>query len=516
VIQRFQIEDMIAQDPSGVLFRAMDHETGRSVALRRFFPYGAGGGGLGEAEQQAYAEVMRRLSGLDHPALRAVVGGGCDPVDGMPFLACEWVEGETLAERLEQGPLEPSRVIALMDRALEACERLSEVFGVEQVWIETAPDTVILAGEGGSGSETFCFAPLRWLGGGEPHGLGPLVGWVEVMTGWSGLAVADQAGEGLGGWLRWLRQNAAHASLGDARAALAQRPIAAGPVAGAPPPPSPPSSPSSLPPVMPSRVARIAPPRVAPKRSKGTWVVVLCLIALGAGAFGFRQFAKHRALKAMAGHAAEPEITGSALDQAENLPEPPVPAAPDAGSPAASDPAPVADAEPEADATPEAETASRSLGGEPDRDAIRRRAEELTRRAAGGAADEAPAAATDPAELAAQKAAVEARGGVFHPGDVALLREQDGKEVKLEGALAGFDYSNSRKTMYLVFDDPDAWAARGEIVLSRAGEGLTEKDLESLKGRKLRLSGKLELQGLRNGTRPLVALSRRDQIQSVE
>lgn len=245
-------------------------------------------------------------------------------------------------------------------------------------------------------------------------------------------------------------------------------------------------------------------------------MVVLCLIALGAGAFGFRQFAKHRALKAMAGDAAEPEITGSALDQAENLPEPPVPAAPDAGSPAASDPAPVADAEPEADATPEAETASRSLGGEPDRDAIRRRAEELTRRAAGGAADEAPAAATDPAELAAQKAAVEARGGVFHPGDVALLREQDGKEVKLEGALAGFDYSNSRKTMYLVFDDPDAWAARGEIVLSRAGEGLTEKDLESLKGRKLRLSGKLELQGLRNGTRPLVALSRRDQIQSVE
>ena len=89
--RRFQIEDLTAQDETGVVFRALDTETGATVAVRRFFPFGANGGGLSADEQSAYDIAVGRLAGLNHPAMRAVICGGCDPVDGMPFIATEWV-----------------------------------------------------------------------------------------------------------------------------------------------------------------------------------------------------------------------------------------------------------------------------------------------------------------------------------------------------------------------------------------------------------------------------------------
>ena len=119
VTQRFKIEDLIVQDASGVVFRALDGETGTMVALRRFFPFGASGGGLMEDEQTAYNIALGRLAGLHHPALRSVVCGGCDPVDGMPFIATEWVEGDALEMILEQGPLTVDATLELLQQALD-------------------------------------------------------------------------------------------------------------------------------------------------------------------------------------------------------------------------------------------------------------------------------------------------------------------------------------------------------------------------------------------------------------
>ena len=204
VQRRFQIEDLIVQDASGVVFRALDTETRHPVAVRRFFPFGANGGGL--REETAYEIALGRLAGLHHPALRAVICGGCDPVDGMPFIATEWIEGDLLGPILERGPLPAEDAAELLTQALEVCELLSHVLAEEAVWVETDPQTIVLGNAESGRGFTFWISPLKWLGGNdESRGLKSIITLTEQLMGWQGLVVNDQAGRGLGAWLNWLR-----------------------------------------------------------------------------------------------------------------------------------------------------------------------------------------------------------------------------------------------------------------------------------------------------------------------
>lgn len=222
MIQRFKIEDLILQDTSGVVFRALDTESGKTVAVRRFFPFGANGGGLNADEQTAYTIAVSRLAGLNHPALRSVICGGCDPVDGMPFIATEWIEGKPLLPLIEQGPLSPEVATTLITQALEVCELLSIVLAEEAVWVETDLQTIIVGDATSGRSFTFWISPLKWLGGREEsRGLESIVTLTEVVMGWTGQIVNDHAGRGLGGWLKWLRVNAATTTLQEARESLA-------------------------------------------------------------------------------------------------------------------------------------------------------------------------------------------------------------------------------------------------------------------------------------------------------
>jgi hypothetical protein len=109
--KKYEILDILAQDKSGIVFHAEDRDTGRSVVLRRFFPFGPDGGGLQEGERVVYMTALERVRDFRHPTLRTIIDGGCDPVDGIPFLVSEWVEGQRLGEllkpRLHQGTARP-------------------------------------------------------------------------------------------------------------------------------------------------------------------------------------------------------------------------------------------------------------------------------------------------------------------------------------------------------------------------------------------------------------------------
>ncbi len=220
--RRFEIQDIVAQDSFGVTFHALDTQTGTAVAVQRFFPFGADGGGLFDEERSDYATALAQLVGLRHPGLRAVLAGGCDPVDGMPFVATEWIDGEPLADMLQRGSFTPGGAVAVLDRALELSAALSYALGVDAVWVETAPELIIAdAGADGRGL-IFSLAPLKWIGCEvSRRSLSALAELADDLLGWRGKKVLDQAGQGLGAWVKWLRVNADVLTLAQAREGLA-------------------------------------------------------------------------------------------------------------------------------------------------------------------------------------------------------------------------------------------------------------------------------------------------------
>lgn len=273
VVQRFQIEDLILQDSSGVVFLAQDLETGKPVAVRRFFPFGATGGGLEEDEQAAYISAIERLSTINHAALRSVVAGGCDPVDGMPFIATEWIEGDSLASLLQGGPLPAETAAGLISQALEVSELLSHVFGVQAVWIEVHPDTIIAAQGDSNRRFTFWISPFKWLGQSADHGTGleAIIELTEAALGWQGRIVSDLAGQGIGGWLKWLRAYSGSASLQEARENLSAA------IGVEPPPPASTIVARATQPLLPTRPK----PRLA---RKSVVAVALAGLVIAAGA----------------------------------------------------------------------------------------------------------------------------------------------------------------------------------------------------------------------------------------
>lgn len=222
MIRRFHIEDLVSQDDAGVLFRAIDVDCDKLVALRRFFPFGSDSGGLNGDEQTAYQVAVGRLSEISHPSLRPIVAGGCDPIDGMPFIATEWIPGRTLVERLEDGPLTAEEARRMLDQALEASEILSTVLAEPALWVDTSPSTVIVTEVDGQAVFNFWISPLKWLGeDAKTLSLRGLADLLEKSLKWKHRLVTDHAGNGLGGWLRWLKKHAASATLAQARETLA-------------------------------------------------------------------------------------------------------------------------------------------------------------------------------------------------------------------------------------------------------------------------------------------------------
>jgi hypothetical protein len=228
---RFHIEELISQDSSGVIFRANDLETGSDVTVRRFFPRGMGEGGLLEVERTAFDIAVQRFTCAIHPALRVVIAGGWDAVDGVPFLVSEWVEGTPISQQLASGPLKARRAIDIIMGAMEVSEVISELLAEQAVWVETDPRYIIEASDGMGRGITFGISPFKWLGSDEERrSLIPLVQLTEDLMGWKNKMVNDQAGEGLAIWLKWLKQHAFQATLAEARENLAA-------ASGSPPPP---------------------------------------------------------------------------------------------------------------------------------------------------------------------------------------------------------------------------------------------------------------------------------------
>lgn len=508
MIRRFQIEDLIYQDTSGVTFRALDAETGESVALRRFFPFGPEGGGLQPDEQTAYNIALERLAGISHPSLRAVVAGGCDPVDGIPFIATEWVDGDPLHVLMNEEPVTADSAAKLVTQALEVCELLSHVLAEESVWIDTEVSSIVVGAPKSGREYTFWISPLKWLGGGgESRGLKSIVTLTEELMGWQGLSVNDQAGRGLGIWLKWLRAAAETTTLKEARESLAAA------IGVEPPPPVKTVVATSTRPI--SRAAR--PIRPIPKRkSKApvfTALILLCVVAGGAGWWWVNrdtsileaEMAEVRkaASSIFAKEEAEPAETASKAGD-EVPPEKTEPA--EAAAPTPS--------EPKLSERERHESAD-APASKPPKPSGERRLEDVQRAINEHSASVASANEKSAQTIESQQAELEKNGGVYSPSLRDLLLKQDGKPVEVKGRLKSLEYSNTKKSLYLVFDgdNGDEWSlARGCVTLRFAANDLKEEALKPLVGKTIKLKGVVDVQRAAGKSRPLIGIKERSAI----
>src|SRR5512139_3529345 len=100
----------------GEVYRASDPRLGRDVAIKALpAEFAQDPERLARFEREA-----RLLASLSHPNIAGILG--LEEVAGHRYLVLEFVDGETLAQRLARGPLPP-------DEAIDVCRQVAA--GVE-------------------------------------------------------------------------------------------------------------------------------------------------------------------------------------------------------------------------------------------------------------------------------------------------------------------------------------------------------------------------------------------------
>ena len=341
----------------------------------------------------------------------------------MPYIATEWIDGDPLALILEQGPLAAEVATELITSALEVSELLSHVLGADAIWVETELDAIIVGSETSGRGFTFWISPIKWLGGQEKsHSLEVIAALTEKVMGWQGRKMNDQAGQGLGGWLKWLRHAGDTIGLHEARETLAAS------VGVNPPPPTR---------ALVARATRPPPTAVKRSSSKASWVInsALALVAVGLGGwFLLRQRA----------------MESSRLSQ----------------SPA---------------------------------------------RVAGQNAKPATAAS------AAEPENPDAAASVVPWDGSRYLAQYAGRQTIVEGVLEKIDFSEEKKTMYLLFSQhPEKTDTRGAVTLNPRPPDLSEATLNELRGKKVRLHGTIRVRNIFGVKRNEILIKDRASIELVE
>jgi tetratricopeptide (TPR) repeat protein len=93
----------------GEVFRAVDPRLKRTVAIKLLH----GDAARAPAARQRFEREARAIAALAHPNICVVYDYDIDEAWGQPYLVMEHLEGETLQDRLERGPLPPSEIVAM-------------------------------------------------------------------------------------------------------------------------------------------------------------------------------------------------------------------------------------------------------------------------------------------------------------------------------------------------------------------------------------------------------------------
>jgi hypothetical protein len=128
---RFTLERQAAVGGMGTIYRARDHATGATVAVKV-----VGAEDVGERER--FLREAALLAELDHPAIVRYIAHG--EADGGHYLVMEWIEGETLAQRLHR---EGVTVADSVDIGIQVADALAAAHARGVLHRDIKPDNLL-------------------------------------------------------------------------------------------------------------------------------------------------------------------------------------------------------------------------------------------------------------------------------------------------------------------------------------------------------------------------------------
>ena len=144
---RYRLEVRLGRGGQALVYRALDLVVMSRPVVVKILSAAAGSDAW---QRKKFQQEMEALSRIDHPGVVGVLDTGELP-DGAPFLVIQYVEGVTLRQALENGPLDPARAAAILRQigaTLEATHALGIAHGdlkPENIMLQRLSDGTELA-----------------------------------------------------------------------------------------------------------------------------------------------------------------------------------------------------------------------------------------------------------------------------------------------------------------------------------------------------------------------------------
>src|ERR1700735_4771207 len=135
----YEIQSLLGAGGMGEVYRARDTRLDRTVAVK-ILPQG-----LADTPEvrHRFEREARAVSSLNHPHICALYDVGNQ--DGVEYLVMEYIEGETLAKRLESGPLATTE---LLRYAIEVADALDRAHRQGVIHRDLKPGNIMLTKSG--------------------------------------------------------------------------------------------------------------------------------------------------------------------------------------------------------------------------------------------------------------------------------------------------------------------------------------------------------------------------------
>ncbi|HEX2123706.1 MAG TPA: protein kinase [Thermoanaerobaculia bacterium] len=147
----YEVQERLAEGGMGEVYKALDTRLDRTVALKVLPAHLSADADL----RRRFEREARAISGLSHPNICTLYDIGRE--DGQEFLVMEYLEGQTLADRLTSGPLDIAEAIRIGTEIADALEKAHRGGIIHR---DLKPGNIVLTR---SGAKLLDFGLAKWM-----------------------------------------------------------------------------------------------------------------------------------------------------------------------------------------------------------------------------------------------------------------------------------------------------------------------------------------------------------------